>query len=208
MIEISGYAHGFLGIRNTNGVLGVAYGRQYMTCIVGYVKNKKVFMGGDSAGVSGLDIIDRKDSKVFKTGEFLIGYTSSFRMGQIIRFKLKVNKQKPSQGDYEYMCTTFIDSVRKLFSKEGFSEVCSNKESGGTFLVGYRGALYQVYDDFQVAESLDNYSAAGCGTKYALGALAILKDLEISSNKKVETALKTAVKFSGGVRPPFTIMFI
>ena len=39
-----------------------------MTCIVGYLdkKTKKVTIGGDSAGVAGLDITIRKDEKVFK----------------------------------------------------------------------------------------------------------------------------------------------
>jgi len=85
-----------------------------MTCIVGFIdKNNDVYIGGDSAGVSGLEIHERKDVKVFHTGNFLIGYTSSYRMGQLLRFKLKVEDQKPSQSDYEYMCTNFIDAVRK-----------------------------------------------------------------------------------------------
>lgn len=49
-----------------------------MTCIVGYFdkKTKKVTIGGDSAGVSGLHITIRKDPKVFRVGEFIIGCTA------------------------------------------------------------------------------------------------------------------------------------
>lgn len=65
-----------------------------MTCIIGLIKNKKVYIGGDSAGVDGLNITIRKDSKVFKINKFIIGYTSSFRMGQLLRFKLKINNQR------------------------------------------------------------------------------------------------------------------
>jgi hypothetical protein len=37
-----------------------------MTCIVGYESDGKVYIGGDSAGVRGLDVTVREDSKVFK----------------------------------------------------------------------------------------------------------------------------------------------
>ena len=57
-----------------------------MTCIVGLVDNGKIYMGGDSAGVSNLDIRIRADQKVFKTGEFIMGFTSSFRMGDLLKY--------------------------------------------------------------------------------------------------------------------------
>ena len=58
-----------------------------MTYIVWFLdkKQKKVIIGGDSAGVAGLNITVRKDVKVFEVGEFVIGCTSSFRMMQIIK---------------------------------------------------------------------------------------------------------------------------
>jgi len=85
-----------------------------MTCIVGFVDAKKnVYLGGDSAGVSGLDVTIRKDPKVFKKDEMVIGYTSSFRMGQLLCFKLKIPKQPSKMDDYEYLCTLFVDAVRK-----------------------------------------------------------------------------------------------
>jgi hypothetical protein len=34
-----------------------------MTCIVGYVHSGKVLIGGDSAGVAGLDIVTRADDR-------------------------------------------------------------------------------------------------------------------------------------------------
>jgi len=60
-----------------------------MTCIVGLVENGKVYIGGDSAGVAGLDITTRKDEKVFQKENMIFGFTSSFRMGQILRYSFK-----------------------------------------------------------------------------------------------------------------------
>lgn len=176
-----------------------------MTCIVGYISNKKLYMGADSAGVSGFDIRQRKDTKLFKNRKFLIGYTSSFRMGQILRFKLKVPKQSNRKSDYEYMCTTFIDNVRKCLKSNGYSCVSNNEEKIGKFLVGYKNKLYTIHEDLQVGELEDNFSSVGCGAKYALGAFEILNDTEPNPVNKVITALEVASKFSSGVTPPFTI---
>lgn len=176
-----------------------------MTCIVAYKKDGVVYMGGDSAAVGGLEVHERKDAKVFIVQKFLIGYTSSFRMGQLLRFKLKVPKQG-KESDYEYMCTKFIDEVRKVLTDNGFTRKDNNADEIGTFLVGYKGNIYGVCDDLQVGENLDDYDAVGCGSKYAHGALNILSRLDLEPEKIVLGALKTATKFSGGVRPPYIIL--
>ena len=69
-----------------------------MTCIVGVVDNGKVYMGGDSAGVGGLCIETRKQPKVFRNGDFLIGYTDSFRMGQLLQYKM--SPPRYFEGDF------------------------------------------------------------------------------------------------------------
>ena len=108
-----------------------------MTCIVGIVDKDEVIIGGDSAGVAGLNITIRKDTKVFKNGPFIMGFTSSFRMGQLLMSsKFKPSKQKARQSDYDYMITDFIDCIRKLFKTSGYLTIHNNEEAGGTFLVG------------------------------------------------------------------------
>ena len=178
-----------------------------MTCIIGMIKNKKVYIGGDSAGVCGYDVTIRRDSKVFKNGNFIIGYTSSFRMGQLLRFKLKVKDQLEEQDDYEYMCTTFIDAVRECLKDNGYSVVNNNNEYIGEFLVGYNSRLYYIGNDLQVGESYDNFHSVGCGECYAKGAMEILtKSSKQSPRQIIKKALEIVVKFSGGVRPPFNIV--
>lgn len=176
-----------------------------MTCIIGFIKDNKIYMGGDSAGVGGLNVTLRKDPKVFRNGKFIIGYTSSFRMGQLLRFKLKVPKQT-MKDDYQYMCTTFIDAVRKCLKVGGYTTVNNNEEIIGNFLVGYKGKLYEISHNLQVGESYEKYDSVGCGECYAKGALKNLENLDLSPEEIILRALETAVHFSGGVRPPFTII--
>jgi ATP-dependent protease HslVU (ClpYQ) peptidase subunit len=175
-----------------------------MTCIVAVKHEDHVVMGGDSAGVAGLDIILRKDPKVFRNGNFVIGYTSSFRMGQLLRFKMKLPPVPRKMDMFEYMVVHFTETARKTLKKGGYSKVNNNQEDGGCFLVAYQDRMFTIHDDFQVEERTDPYGAVGCGEAYALGALAAAPDKD--PTKMVTTALKVAEKFSGGVRGPFVIL--
>ena len=174
-----------------------------MTCIVGLETETGVIIGGDSAAVGGLDIRTRTDPKVFTNGPFLIGFTSSFRMGQLLRFRLHPAKQDPDIDDYEYMATVFIDAVRECLGDYGAKEVNNSVDSGGAFLVGYRGRLYEIDSDFQVGTYADGFSAVGCGTDFALGALAVNEGKK--PHARVQQALEVAERFSAGVCGPFVI---
>jgi ATP-dependent protease HslVU (ClpYQ) peptidase subunit len=174
-----------------------------MTCIVGVIEKGKVFIGADSAGVSGLDISIRKDPKVFKVGEFVIGCTSSFRMIQLLRFSFNPPKRH-DEDVYQYMCTGFVNALRQCFKDGGFMEVNSSVESGGCFLVGYQGRLFLIYDDFQVAENDCEFGSIGCGADFAKGALKALGN-KTAAKDRITKALEIATYFSGGVRPPFVV---
>jgi ATP-dependent protease HslVU (ClpYQ) peptidase subunit len=181
-----------------------------VTCIVGLKHKNKVYIGGDSAGVSGLDITLRKDPKVFKNGQFIYGFTSSFRMGQLIQtFKAPPITSKDKEDIYKYMTTKFINKLRKHFKDGGYTRVDANRESGGFFLIGHKNRLFSIDADFQVGESYTPYSALGCGADYALGVLYALRENDDSKNNPnylITRALEAAEFFSGGVRAPFNIV--
>jgi ATP-dependent protease HslVU (ClpYQ) peptidase subunit len=175
-----------------------------MTCIVGVIDKKedKVLIGGDSAGVGGYDVTIRKDVKVFKVGDFVIGCTTSFRMIQLIRFSFSPPKRHPDTDIYKYMCTEFINELRRCFKDGGYAEKEKEAERGGRFLVGYGNRLFKIDDDYQVGESMDGFDACGCGAVYSLGALKAM-DESGDVKERVERSLEIAVHFSAGVRPPF-----
>lgn len=175
-----------------------------MTCIVALKDNGNIYIGGDSAGVAGLSISIRNDEKVFQNGPFVFGFTSSFRMGQILRYKFYPPEQTPSQSDMKYMVTDFIDSVRQCFAANGFGD--KDATVGGNFLVGYKGNLYNIQDDFQVGLPNVDFDAAGCGTDLALGSLYSTQGSNLSPEQRITVALEAASKFSAGVAPPFIIL--
>jgi len=179
-----------------------------MTCIVGMIdkKTKKVIIGGDSAGVAGSNMFIRKDAKVFKNNDFVIGCTSSFRMIQLLRFSFKPPEVK-TKDIYEYMCTDFINAVRNCFKDGGYlQKYTDGDEKGGTFLVAYKNRLFKIENDFQVAENLNGIDSCGCGQDFALGSLFTLQKQEMETDKKVLKALESAEFLSNGVCRPFVLI--
>ena len=175
-----------------------------MTCIVGLVENDgRVVMGGDSAGCSGWELTVRADTKVFENGPFLFGFTNSFRMGQLLRYAFHPPDRSDDVAPYRFMVTTFVDAVRACLSMGGFARKENEAESGGTFLVGYQGALYCIQSDYQVAQAADEFAAVGCGAQIALGALYANRGKP--TEERVLEALRAAERFSNGVRAPFAI---
>ena len=176
-----------------------------MTCIAAVVYDNVVYMGADSAGVAGYNLVVRADQKVFINGEFLIGFTSSFRMGQLLRYAFKPPRFHEDEKDlYAYMVTDFIDAVRACLKGGGYAQKTNEEETGGCFLVGVRGRLFQIEDDYQVGELTCNYNAVGCGEAYALGVLSVTG--AIDPDERIRLALSSAEKFSAGVRGPFIVL--
>lgn len=178
-----------------------------MTCIVGLIdkENNVVNIAGDSAGVSGYSLSVRADEKVFKKGDFVFGFTTSFRMGQILRYNLQIPKYYPDIDIFEYMVKDVIQSIRNVFNSCGYMKVDSNVDSGGTFLVGFKGKLFTIYSDFQVAENIDNYAAVGCGADLALGSLYSTKDNK-DIDYRISKALEAASYHSAGVCFPIHVV--
>lgn len=174
-----------------------------MTCIVGIETKNSVIIGGDSASSGGYDITSTRLKKVFTRSLFLIGYTGSFRMGQILQYQLYVKEQTKKQTNLEYLSTTFIDAVRNCLTKGGYKKIENEVEEGGTFLVGYKNKLYLIDSDFQVNSSKDGFWACGCAASYALGNLYSTK--ELSPKQRIKQALKAATHFSSYVCKPYHI---
>lgn len=174
-----------------------------MTVIAAFVEGDKIWMGGDSAGIAGLDLTVRADQKVFRNGPMLFGFTSSFRMGQLLRYSFEVPDHPEGMDTTEYMSTVFINAVRKCLKDYGWASFEAGSEVGGKFLVGYRGQLFMIDSDYQVGIPSDGYDAVGCGGAFARGAL--FASPRLRGAKRIELALAAAERCSVGVRGPFHV---
>ena len=182
-----------------------------MTCIVGLVCDGQVSLGGDSASNSNdHSITIVKNPKVFRKGAFVMGYTSSWRMGQLIQYQFMPPERDLQQDVMEYMVTSFIGGIRNLFKEGGWAKIENSQEQGGSFLVGYQGRLFTIHGDYQVAESANPYEAIGSGANIALGALFTLTTAKNFDKTAIQDILQFALdassKHNSGVAPPYTFV--
>ena len=176
-----------------------------MTCIVALKDGDNIWMGGDAGASSGYHTQSTIAPKVFGINDnILIGYTSSFRMGQLLQFHTLAHSD---EFDLMYMVKEFVPSIRKLFKDEGYARVDNNEEYAGRFIVVSRGRIFEVNSDYAVLEYHDDFYSVGSGSSYALGALHAMRH-ERSSEAKVLMALETAAHFTNTVKPPFTVLSI
>lgn len=147
-----------------------------MTCIAAYVDDRGVgHMASDSLGTSRVGVNQYKNWKMFVKGDMLIGYTSSYRMGQLLEYSLDLPKRDVSaQSIQQYMCTDFIEEVRGLLKSHGFTRINANEEEIGTFLVVVDGSIFKVGSDLSVLEFQDPFGACGSGANHAIAAMAAM----------------------------------
>jgi ATP-dependent protease HslVU (ClpYQ) peptidase subunit len=189
------------------------YSMDTATCIVGLVHENKVWMGADSAATNKFSSSQtiRKDSKIFIREDsaevkWLFGFTTSYRMGQLIQYVLELPPfdENAAKDPHAFMVKKFIPALQKCFAENGFQQKKDDQVSGGTFLVGLKGNLFGIADNYQVSMLALSYDAVGCGENFALGAMFATEGQD--PKQRIETALKAAEEFSSGVRGPFIIL--
>lgn len=166
-----------------------------MTCIVGIQYDGGVIIGGDSASVAGWSRTVRADQKVFTNGAYLIGFTASWRIGQLLHYSLEVPPIIGADLD-RFMATVFVNAVRQTLKAGGVDE-------GPEFLVGVAGQLYCVHPTYQVERTLAGYNAVGCGADIALGSLHTTDLPNTQPAERIRLALAAAAAWSSGVVEPF-----
>lgn len=182
-----------------------------MTCIVAIKNKNKIYIGSDSLGTNSdtLQRTVRKDEKIFIKEDMIFGFCGSFRMGQIIRYSLIIPTRPENIDDMEYLVDHFIPALMECYEEKGFLKKPEGEEHfGGQFLLGYRGNIYDIQEDFQVAIPSLNYETCGCGQDMARGALyaSFILDKTLTPEKRITIALNAATQFSAGVSPPYNIL--
>ena len=179
-----------------------------MTCIVGIIAKGDVYLGVDSASGDNKKHVDQVVSTrklIFKQG-MMLGYTSSWRMGNILEYEFDPPPLRRGVDLEKYMIVDFIGALRQCFKDAGFSEIENNREYAGIFLVAIKRSsrLFQIQEDFSVITPV-SYAAVGSGGLSALASLKTTEDLKLPPSERVRLALGVAAHFNFGVRPPFKI---
>ena len=178
-----------------------------MTCIVAIRHDGGIVMGCDSAGVGGwYSRQNRTDPKIYRVGDMLIGFTTSYRMGQLLGYSLTLPRHHSDVDVTTWMVTDFVNAVRECLKAGGWAEKEKEQERGGIFIAAYRGRIFEIQPDYQVAERAEPFTAIGCGADLAPGALYATERTtspSMNARDRATIALEAAAAFSAGVHGPF-----
>jgi hypothetical protein len=176
-----------------------------MTCIVGIETPQGVMLGADSiSGDTGSWTCWTADvPKLFRLGQYVLGFTSSWRMGDLLRHQLRL-APPPATRVHRHMVVAVVPAIRACLKEGGFATTKDGAEVGGFFLIGTNGQLFQIGSDYQVNRSTHGYNAVGVGRDIALGALAATE--RGAPRRRLRLALEAAGKHCMGVRGPWCFL--
>jgi ATP-dependent protease HslVU (ClpYQ) peptidase subunit len=169
-----------------------------MTCIAAIIdKNGVGHIACDSLGSnyrSGNIYVNRK---IFAVGDMLIGFCGSYRMGQILQYRLTLPVATVDQDLDGWMHVSFVDAVRDAFRDHGGMRIEHNEEeASGVFLVVVGGRIFTVQEDLSLLESKDNFEACGSGEDYARATMNAAINHGLTDPQRILTeAIEAATKY-------------
>lgn len=176
-----------------------------MTCIVALEANGRVYMGSDTFGSNGYTGRTNEAPKTFQNGSALIGYTTSFRMGQILQYGLVVPEESLTWDIDRWMAVDLMPAIRTAFEAHGWDRLNEGRAKGGEFLFSIHGRCYAVQADYSFLRSPLGEYAIGSGKDYALGSLHATRDWA-KPKQRVAAALAAAAEHVVSVDGPFDFM--
>lgn len=184
-----------------------------MTCIIA-IKNKdgSVTLGADKLGSNGHTKTMVVDPKIFKNGDFYFGFTSSFFMGQLLKYKFSPPPMVQGQDIDSYLFVTVREALTKLFVDAKFGSISSEKNDEpvfGTYILVYQGRIFKVLSNTSIIE-LSDVVSVGCGAETALGAIYALREAvpDMESSEMIRLAMVACDKTLCGVSKEYDIIEI
>lgn len=169
-----------------------------MTCIAAIIDNKGV--GHIACDSLGSDLLSKRvftTPKIFVVGDMLIGFTGSYRIGQLLQYRLQLPTARMGQELDEWLHVDFIDSVREILLQNGAMQVDNSVElADSKFLVVVAGRVFTIQEDLSLLESVDPFEAVGSGEMYARATMNALVQHKVTKPERVLTeAIEAAAKY-------------
>lgn len=179
-----------------------------MTCIIAHTDGVSSFIAGDKLGSNGFTKTVQTEPKVFekefiklhddglsRTKEVMaLGYTTSFRMGQLLNYNLNLPEQDASQTFSQYLVLKVIPIIRQMFKEEWGARDASQDVGGGQFIILHNHTIYEVQEDFSVLQPKTRITAVGSGTYHAIAAMQAYIEVENESKKPLHERIKSIFK--------------
>lgn len=169
-----------------------------MSCVVGLLQNGDLYMGSD--GIATTEQGEKRPVvcvKIFRNGEYLIGYTGSVRHGQLLNPRVFT----PPEDIYD-----FPEAIREIYVEKGaiLSSESGQQMYSSNILIGHKGRLFELLIDFQMNEVFGSFTSIGSGSPYAMGSLYATRKWNSPENR-IKNALDAACEYDSSCGLPYTI---
>lgn len=178
-----------------------------MTCIVAVEENGRVVIGGDRMGSNSHTGSSVSHSKVFNVGEITIGYTSSFRMGQLLQYALEVPEIEDGTDIDKWVSINLMQAIRKAYKDNGWDKEKDGEATNGSFLLVAKNRVYEIQTDYSYIRNISGEYAIGSGADYALGSLRSTRG-KMPIEARVIESLESAAEYVLSVAAPFDILTV
>lgn len=164
-----------------------------MTCIVSFkTESGSVVIAGDYMASDGHHFTKVKSPKVFaKAANCFVGYTSSFRMGQILQNCWSLPPKMEGQDTESYVYLDIVESLRATFNSYGYGSKAGIEDIAGNFILIYEDRIFEIQSNYSVLEIDSDIVAIGSGRDAALGALHSLLPISGDDEDELEALLST-----------------
>lgn len=161
-----------------------------MTCIAVVKQDGKIFMAGDRGASDDDNILALSAPKVWKIGEYLLGYAGTMD-GERIRHNFK--PPAPEKNLDKFMYSKFIKYLRTFYENWW---VDTSKDSDFGMIICVRGRIFEHNAiDMSLTEYQQPFLAMGSGAQYAYGSLYSTHKSKNARNR-VRTAVAAAIQYS------------
>lgn len=174
-----------------------------MTCIVAVEADGVVYMGSDRKASSSWSAGVVEAPKMFENGPLLVGYTTSFRMGQLLQHALQVPTHTLTWDVDRWVSTDLATAVRECYDAHGWNETKDGRAVNGNWLMAVSGRCYEMQSDYSFIRDTAGEYAVGSGEDFALGSLHATRGQE--PRTRVLAALEAAAERCPSVGGPFDL---
>lgn len=181
-----------------------------MTCVIAVTDGENLVFGADSAGTNleTGEIYTFANEKIFMCDDWLIGHTYSYRLGQILRYRVKWPKPPRALEDLNAFVTIDVVAAIKTGFREADDEAPDDGKNRPIVLVGTAGKIFAIDNTNSVMYPRLPFMAIGHGRMVASGALYALH--QIGQTENLETwcrkGLEAAAQYDPTVCSPFTFL--
>jgi hypothetical protein len=179
-----------------------------MTLILGVSTPTRMFLAADTLAYHS-DHMHLAQPKIYERGDFFIGASGSYALGNCISHHFQIPARRSSYSDEVYVFRYVYLALRKaLANLDLVTHEDGEPTIQGSIMLTYNKALYVLQENCALLKIKHAYAAIGLGSSYALGAYSALNvpTSSLTTVAKIKEAFRITSTYCASVGQDVTIL--